>query len=50
MKIKKAILYFLILLSLAACNGKKASNQNIVTCSTTNNALYTALGTPEGCK
>lgn len=47
---KKAILYLLILLSLVACNGRKATNENVITCSTTNNALYTALGTPEGCE
>lgn len=49
MKIKQTILYLLILLSLIGCD-RKATNENLVTCSTTDNALYTALGTPEGCK
>lgn len=50
MKIKKAILCVFILLSLVACNGKKANGANVITCSATNNTLYTALGTPEGCE
>lgn len=47
---KKAILYLLILSSLIGCNDRKATNENIVTCSTTDNSLYAALGTPDGCK
>ena len=47
---KKAILYLLILLSLIGCNDRKATNANAITCSTTDNSLYDALGTPEGCK
>lgn len=45
---KKSSLLILVMLSLVGCGTPRQENK--VTCSTTHNALYSALGQPEKCK